>query len=325
MKPLLVRILAVAPNSTLSQVGLTKALVSLIAARPAIPTDGLSVEVWSTKIAACIRTALGHLRRLKQNNTKWRQAVRFMAAKEVAELKSLFDMASEVQWSHATTDGHVKHEEEEKEEEAEEQKTLNIWDSEFDLASAASLASKPGGLKAMAGSQRSGVSLKRTRFQCRDKVKKVCDKVEEACDKVEKGEKASDKVGKDKGGDKVEKDGASVEKGVGDKLEEVGDTLETPKKRVKKAGDKKTTTPEKRRLPESPQLGTLHLSVGSTRSELCASKGGVRTFVIAIRAKKTKFHTELAHALVTFATNHDVTKEELRHMAQAKADESANL
>ena len=308
MKPLLEGILAVAPSCAVTQVDLAKALIGLLAAMPSIPTGGMSAEVWASKTAACIRTALGHLRRLKQNNTKWRQAIRFMAATEVAALKSLADLGTEVEWSHAddiaSTQAWTS--------EAELPKTprallSNVWGPKFDIAAAAAQASKQGGLKALAGAPRGLLKRRRVR-----------------------GANGSQKASK--GGDDAS---ASAPPSTPVKAEKIDGADETPEKALP-TGEKPRKTPggklgkgkkpaDRRAMPRSAQLGSLQLSVGALRSELCCYKDGVRQFVFAIHAKKTKMHGELAQALVAFATENDVTKDELRHMAKVKAHELSRL
>ncbi len=148
MAPVLRGLLALAPSAQLNHVPLRQAISDVLRTHP-----GTGAASSADKLAGCLMTSLAHLRRVKGQVAKWRQATRFLAKSPIEELRLLCELAESVAW------GTLQKGEEQPTQEATEARPVtpvrrisakspvDIWSSSFDTLSVGTHASQQGGLR----------------------------------------------------------------------------------------------------------------------------------------------------------------------------------
>lgn len=93
---LLMCLFAVYPSACCNQVPLKIAFANVLLAAKATTT--MSIDLLSTQLAAGLRVAAAHLRRIKLNATKWQQAIRWLSPEQRALLRKVAEAARDVPW-----------------------------------------------------------------------------------------------------------------------------------------------------------------------------------------------------------------------------------
>ncbi len=155
---LLAPLLRLFPSATVNHKPMKEVLQQLLRENPAL---GISPE----RHAGAIGCMLAHLRRIKSQGCKWRQATRFMSSTQVVELKDLCDIAFAVPWGDKEDEAKAKKSKQEAkslkhtQDEAtkgssqkqgqakgQDEAKNDIWSTDYDMAVLGAQASRRGGL-----------------------------------------------------------------------------------------------------------------------------------------------------------------------------------
>jgi hypothetical protein len=318
LAPLLSPLFKVAADGIMCQVPLKTAIQAQLGGSPA------SSELKATELAAGLRCAASHLRRIKRCAVKWLQCTRWLQEGEKVCLSALADTCTEVPWFEVPADVRTTVSAmaagptgsptptaggcaSARPSDAGNEIFSDAWDP---LAFAAS-AAKHGGLK-----------------RCRSRGSAGFSQVPE-----EEHGLLSEVMAKKRARAAAEGHKAEVVSPVVTPKKKTGQDTDTPAKATESAGvlvpvsvDGRGDAPVPkggRKALYAAGIGKLHLSVGETRSELCYVAPGEtkRRHAISACSRETVHHRSLFAALVRLACETDMDLEGLRKVKTEKLRE----